>query len=367
MNHADAHRKLLDFAGALVDQQAARVAIAPQKPAGGFWFGGGNVVRGADGALYLVGRYRNHGDSRTGLSAGERGLELAIFRADGPDGPFEKIVSWSKSDLSPPDRPVLSIEGSALRITPDGVELFVSSEKDNVGYPSGLEGYLKPGAGVWSIDRLAAESIEALADAAVEPCLSCDDPRWLHVKDPHVLDRDGETVLGFCTHPFNWSSSNSAVAVRPAGADAFDPPDFTFFPRGFTWDVAISRITCLLPVPRVGTFADGPGRVLAFYDGGECLRNLDEHKAAVKRPRGCSCEELGGLAVAPRDDLRAIERLSVCFPAFVSPHGTGCSRYVSVLAIEDAWIAAWQQSRPDRSQPLVMNVLARKDAEAILA
>ena len=48
----------------------------------GFWFGGGNMVQDHDGTLWLVGRYRNHGDSRTGLGAGERGLELALFRSD---------------------------------------------------------------------------------------------------------------------------------------------------------------------------------------------------------------------------------------------------------------------------------------------
>ena len=54
-------------------------------------------------------------------------------------------------------------------------------------------------------------------------------------------------------------------------------------------------------------------------------------------------------------------------PLFVSPHGTGCSRYVDVLQTADGFYATWEQSQPDRSQPLVMNRLSREEAEAILA
>ena len=71
--------KLKALAVALVNQESARIIVEPQSPSPGFWFGGGNLIEDQDGRLYLVGRYRNYGDSRTGLSAGERGLELAIF------------------------------------------------------------------------------------------------------------------------------------------------------------------------------------------------------------------------------------------------------------------------------------------------
>ena len=94
---------------------------------------------------------------------------------------------------------------------------------------------------------------------------------------------------------------------------------------------------------------------LLFYDGGECVRNHDEHKHAVTRPRGYSCEELGGLAYVTGGDFSRVERLSEFRPLFVSPHGTGCSRYVDVLETDDGYYATWQQSQPDGSQPLVMN------------
>ena len=51
----------------------------------------------------------------------------------------------------------------------------------------------------------------------------------------------------------------------------------------------------------------------------------------------------------------------------MSPWGTGCSRYVSGLATGDAIHAFWQQSQPDRSQPLVTHALSTADAARLLA
>jgi hypothetical protein len=358
--------RLTRFCQALVNQEQARVIISPNQPASGFWFGGGNMVEDADGTFYLVGRYRNAGDSRTGLGAGERGLELAIFASTDRGKSFSKVLSFSKTDLNAGDKEVLSIEGAALHLTADGVELFVSTEKSNVGYPAGMEEFQKPGTGVWSIDYLKAPSIADLAQAAVMPLLNTEDPRFLHIKDPVVYDREnGDLVLAFCTHPFGWTSSNSGYAVRRAGSTHFEPPVFDFFPRGATWDVAMSRITCLLDLPRLGAFAGVDPLVLAFYDGGESLRRYEEHASAVRRPRGYSCEEIGGVAVIMAQDLSKSERLSLYLPLFISPHGTGCSRYVDVLRTEDGFYATWQQSQPDESQPLVMNFLSNEEVERL--
>jgi hypothetical protein len=153
--------------------------------------------------------------------------------------------------------------------------------------------------------------------------------------------------------------------LRRQGSGVFESPVLDFFPRGVTWDVAMTRGTCVLDVPPVGAFAER--RVsLMFYDGGECVRNLDQHETAVSRPRGYSCEELGGLAYFARGEFAGIERLSRHLPLFVSPHGTGCSRYVDVLAASDGFYATWQQSQADGSQPLVMNFLPRATAESLL-
>lgn len=361
------HRERLSrFAQALFDQKSAHVIVYPNQPRFGFWFGSGNLVEAPNGDFYLVGRYRNEGDSRIGLDAGERGLELVIFRSTDRGRSFSKVLSFPKAILGPPRRAVLSIEGSALHFTPSGVELFVSSEK-KMPYPPKLEVYQKPNTGVWTIERLTAPTVEELASAPIETILECADPRYLHVKDPFVLDQpNGDTYLGFVTHPFAWTSSNTGYAVRPAGSDTFLPPVYDFFPRGFVWDVAISRATGWLRVPRLGVFADGPEATLLFYDGGESMRDLDEHNQAAKRPRGYSCEELGGVAVAAGDGVSQIERLSIIAPFFVSPAGLGTSRYARVMETAEGYYAIWQQSQEDCSQPLVMHFLSREHAGKLL-
>ena len=320
---------------------------------------------GPDGAWYLAGRYRNEGDSRAGLGKGAHGLELAVLRSIDQGASFSKVLSFGKRDLAVGEREVVSIEGAKLRFHEGGVELYVSTEKNGIGYPQGLESYLKPGTGVWTIDLLEASAVEKLNGHRPRTIIEGSDPRWLHAKDPVVFDSPcGDTLLYFCTHPFNWSSSNAALAVRRRAAQAFSAPDYGFFPRGYTWDVAITRISGLCRVPAAG--AVPRGATLLFYDGGESLRPLQEHAAAVKRPRGYSCEELGGVALMVEPRYDQAERLSVALPAFVSPHGTGCSRYVSVLETGEGYFATWQQSQPDLSQPLVASFLSRQEAQRIL-
>lgn len=353
--------RLRRVAALLIDQERASVIVPTMRPSTGHWFGGGNMVEDAQGTLWLVGRYRNQGDSRTGLGAGERGLELAIFRSDDRGKSFTKSIRFSKDDLNVGSQQVLSIEGSALGVSDRGIELFVSTEKAGIGYPDGLESYLKPGTGVWTIDRLEADSMEGLRRSDVQTILQSTDPRFVHIKDPFLGFHHGKQCLFFCSHPFCWTSSNTGYVDLDQHGQPSGEPCFDFFQRGFTWDVAMTRGTAVLPLP-----AAAGELSLMFYDGGECVRNLDEHSAAVKRPRGYSCEELGGIAYLDANDLGSIRRISVTEPAFVSPHGTGCSRYVDVLATEEGYFATWQQGQADGSQPLVMNFVPRADVDALL-
>lgn len=364
-DHAVIHERLTAFSRLLIDQHAARVIVEPQDRSSGFWFGGGNMALGPDGALYVVGRFRNAGDSRTGVAAGTRGLELAIFRSTDHGGSFQKVVSWNKASLNSPSGEVVSIEGSCLRFVPDGVELFVSTEKSGIPYPAQVRDFLKPGAGVWTIDVLRASSVEELGNASVVAAFSSQLPEHLHVKDPFFWTTSNGDRLGYCSHPFGWSSSNTGVADLPASGEMVTHPQHSVFPRGTTWDVAMTRGTCVLDVPKVGAFADRQNRLL-FYCGGECLRPHEEHQTAVKRARGYSCEEIGGAAWYPDDDVSSARRLSDLQPLFISPFGTGCSRYVDVLATEKGFYATWQQSQDDLSQPLVMNFVERKTAEQVL-
>ena len=358
--------RLIELARRLVDQRNARVLVPPYENASGFWFGGGDLMQLDDGGFVLVGRYRNVGDSRTGLAAGERGLECALLRAPAFAGPYEKCKSFSKADLAVAGKTVTSIEGTAFRRTADGFELFVSSEKD-VAYPEAVREYQKPGTGVWSIDAIAAGSIDELDAASIREVLASDEPASLHVKDPVLVDDGGgETRVLFCIHPFAWSSSSTGLAVRGAGEGRFRIVSDCVLPRGPVWDVAAARVTDRLRVPRLGALRDLPPLSLYFYDGAECLRRHEAGAAAVQRPRGWSCEEIGGMAWCFDADFPHLRRLSVHFPLFVSPHGTGCSRYVSTLATADAVYATWQQSQGDESQPLVGHGLPMERVEQIL-
>ena len=280
---------------------------------------------------------------------------------------FEPVRSWSKAELSAHGT-VLSIEGTDLRRRAEGgVELFVSLEKD-VPYPDAYAAYQKPGTGVWSIDRMTGDTPASIDVATQETVLRTRRPQSLHVKDPVTFEAaDGATVLLFCSHPVSWASSNSGVAVRAAGATTFELASWEAVARGAIWDIAVTRVTDRLALPRVGLLREEPPTSVFFYDGAECMRPLEENPRAAKRPRGYSCEELGGAMWGRDAAFPAMERLSTVEPLFVSPTGTGSSRYVSTLLTKEFLYATWQQSQADRSQPLVMNALPMERVEAILS
>ncbi len=352
----------------LIDQGTARVLVRPYGGGSGEWFGGGNVLADEAGVLWLGGRYRTPGDSRTGTDAGQRGLEFAIFRSDDHGQSFTKVLNWSKQDLSRQGESIVSIEGAALHRLANGtVELFISTENLR-RYPEPLASYQKPGTGVWTIGRMVGESVERLDSATLGSVLECPDrPAYLHVKDPIVFDDQAlGTVMLFCSHPFAWSSANTGLAVRAPGADQFEVRSWQVVERGVVWDVASTRITSRLCVPSLGLFADEPPCSIYFYDGCECFREHEQHATAHSRPRGYSCEELGGAMVGWDKNFPQMHRLSELQPMFVSPHGSGCSRYVDVLRTPRGLFATWQQSQPDGSQPLVGHCLTMDEVESIL-
>ena len=352
--------KIQAFAKALINEKEASIAISAMGKVSGYWFGGGNMMEGNDGSLYITGRYRNTGDSRTGVGKGERGFELAIFQSKDKGRSFQKIRSFSKKDLNVDGYEVLSIEGTALFDNGNGIELFISTEKKNRQFPEGYETFHKPGTGSWTIDRMTGSDVEHLNISSLESVIDCRDQRWFNVKDPFVyLNKNNDLILGFCTHPFNWASSNSAYCIRKKGEEKFSEPVYNWFPRGFCWDVGITRATSFLNLKNFGT--------LVFYDGGEAMRDYPQHEKANKRPRGSSCEELGGLAIFYDDRPETVERLSIVLPSFISSTGSGCLRYVDVLKTDEGYYATWQQSQRNFSQPLIIRFLPKKEAENLLS
>lgn len=360
-------RKLIRLGTQLINQKRGRRIVEPTENRDGFWFGGGNSVRDPnDGSLWLIGRYRDAGDSRTGLNAGPRGRALAILRSTDQGRSFAEVRTWDKSDLYCKSA-VLSIEGSALRLTKRRVQVLVSTEKVRL-YPRPVAAFQKPGTGVWSIDAFSATSIDRLdPQQSIAPLLTSDDPAYLHLKDPNLSAGMGrQPLLLYCAHPCTWSASTSGRGVL--AAHSCESHDHDFFPRGPTWDVAAARVTCRLPVPKVGAFARLPSLSLYFYDGAESMRPLKVHVRGVVRPRGYSCEELGGLAYGFDRQFPRLYRLSRLQPLFVSPEGTGCSRYASVLTEADGGLfAIWQRSTSTRSQPLFGHRLTPARVESLLA
>lgn len=363
--------RLSELGRCLLDQQSARILVEPLGSSSGYWFGGGNLCLDQEEGVLISGRYRNQGDARSGVDQGERGLECVVFKANSPDCELKRIISFSKKDLSVNEE-VISIEGVSLIHSPkrqSQFEFIISTEK-KISYPPNLLDFQKPGTGVWSIDSISSESgIESLDHHQIKTIASSEKTSTLHYKDPvaFVWD-DGETHILFCHHPFSWSSTNSGLLTRTQNGDSFELMSEDVLGRGNSWDVACSRITERLPVPRIGPFADFPSISLYFYDGAECLRPLRQDSRAAKRPRGYSCEELGGLAWGWDKKFPEMQRISVDFPMFVSPYGTGCCRYASAIFLRDESIfATWQQSQSNNSQPLVANHLPAREVHRILS
>ena len=362
--------RLKELGQRLIDQRNARIIVPALGNESGFWFGGGNLIQDQDGTILACGRFRNPGDARTGTGSGERGLEFSVFRASSPDSTFSKALSFSKDDLSKNEE-VVSIEGASL--LPSGTdsttwELFVSTEK-RISYPKGLINFQKPGTGVWSIDRIKGEgNIDSLSPDTLKTVADSPKGESLHVKDPVAFRiNPGSTELAYCHHPFSWASSNTGLTRQVGANDVFELIDEDILPRGNSWDVACSRLTERLPIPKIGPFSDIPAISLYFYDGAECLRPLDQNPKAAKRPRGYSCEELGGLAWGWDHEFPKFSKISIDFPLFLSPHSTGCSRYASALFLEDgSLLGSWQQAQNDGSQPLVSNHLGKSEITRIL-
>ena len=366
----DLVQRLTELGQRLLDQKNAHIIVDALGESSGYWFGGGNVILDSSGNILISGRYRNEGDARTGTGAGARGLECAVFSSKSTHSKFEKILSFSKDDLSHREE-VVSIEGVSLLKSPnqDNKFDFIISTEKKIAYPKALINFQKPGTGVWSIDMIS--SVNGLASFKLnemQTIASSEKGSTLHVKDPVGFnDSRGNTHVLFCHHPFSWSSSNTGLISREAGKDSFELKSENILNRGNTWDVACSRITEKISIPKLGQFADIPDLSLYFYDGAECLRPLDQNPQAAKRPRGYSCEELGGLAWGWDDEFPILNKISINFPLFISPFGTGCSRYASAVRFDDDSIfATWQQSQSNYSQPLVGNHLSSAEVKRIL-
>jgi len=358
----DYEKKLINLGKKLIDQEKCKIVIEPYKRENGFWFGGGKIRKDKEGRIVLTGRYRNAGDSRYGVGKGERGLELAFFVSEDNGKTFKKIKSWNKKQLSFEGKEVISIEGSSIYFG-EKIEIYVSTEK-KVDYPENFKDYQKENTGIWSIDVFSSNSLEEVEPSNIKNIIYSTNPENLHIKDPVVFDINKRKYIVYCQHPFCWSCSYTGLGEIKQ--DKIELIKDEILQRGYTWDVAVTRITERLPVPKLGAFKDLPPISIYFYDGAECIRQHSQSEKGVKMPKGYSCEEIGGIAYGLDSEFPKIHRLSKYFPIFYSPEGSGCSRYVSSFSDDKKIYVTWQRSFPDFSQPLVMNIVELEEIEKIL-
>ena len=378
---------LVELSKEFVNQQKCKVIVAPNEDLTGFWFGAGNIVEVNEEVegikqqtLYLSGRYRNFGDSRKGLELGQRGISVALFSSTDKGTTWKLAKEWNKHELSQHlSQKILSIEGNCLYFNESTKkwEFYISSEKEKE-YPQEISEYRKPGTGIWSIDVIQSDtsSILTLNPSSIREVISTSSEDILHVKDPFVYsyfrssDQKRITKMIFCTHPFNWSSSNCALAVRENEEDVFNYhiENDQFVGRGKCWDVSVCRITSKFDVPpllihQIKSQINQQEKLdkedeekeekysFYYYDGAECVRELEQNKVGIIRSRGHSCEELGGLFIQKNDG--ELKRISLKFPMFISPFGSGCCRYISSYALSEGVITIWQQSQNSFAQSLV--------------
>jgi len=369
---------LIQLAQAMVNQENAQRLIEPMDHKEGFWFGAGNVVESQHvaGELWLCGRYRNSGDSRTKTEEQERGIACAIFRCKPESSSFELVHFWPKKDLAKATgQKILSIEGTCLHWNESNQqwEFYISTEK-RIQYPDQVSQYQKSGTGVWSIDRVFSPTLENLSlfgkskQSLIRTVLSSTHPSYLHVKDPVVYSyiHQGRRMNGmlFSCAPFSWSSSGTGFAMEDQSrGGGFTILTHEYVTRGSCWDVAITRITSRCSVP-LGMGNDSSAS-LYFYDGAECVTPHQQNVNGVVRPRGFSCHELGGLFIGTSGS--SLKRVSEFFPLFSSPFGSRSSRYVDACWTSLGLFTCWQQAQDDGSQPLVYTLLSPSQVSQILA
>ena len=224
-------RKLIRLGTRLIDQKRGRRLVEPTEDRDGFWFGGGNSVRDPnDGSLWLIGRYRDAGDSRTGLTAGPRGRALAIFRSTDNGRSFAEVRTWDKSDLYCGSA-VLSIEGSALRLNKRRVQVLVSTEKVRL-YPRPVAAFSEAGYGRLEHRRLHRYLHRPARPTGVD-CPSADQRRsgLSAPQRPQSLDRNGPAVPVALLHPSVHLVCEHFGSRRARGSFVREPRPRLLFPR----------------------------------------------------------------------------------------------------------------------------------------
>lgn len=274
------------------DYDDSQVVVPAPGDGPGYWAGGPSAVL-ADGVTWLAYRLRRP------VGVG-RGYAVAITRST--DG-----VTFEPAHLLARDAfGAASLERPALVRRPDGGwRIYVSCST--------------PGSLHWWVDALDADSPDRFDPATRRTTLPGDERTA--VKDPVVWHEAGRWHMWACCHPLpDPAEADRMVSRRAVSHDGLAWSWTGSELRGGQgWDDRGARVASRVP--------GGPGAPDALlYDG----------RATAEQ----NWEELTGVALVDDAGAAASGEGAVLHgmpggPVAVSPHGEGCLRYVSVVALPD--------------------------------
>jgi hypothetical protein len=308
----------------LFDPARGQTVIPPPGNGRGHWAGGCSALYDETrDRFYLCYRVR---------TPQARGRTCVVAESD--DGmTFDTVWSGAKEQFNSQ-----SIEKSSIFLTPEGkVRLYVS--------------YVDARTYKWRIDLLEAQEAAGLQPETRIKILTADDCGNEGVKDPVIYfcggiyhlfanyaptpaDGDPEKinrmhaegnafVSGVVNTGTGLATSTDGVRFRWEGS-VLEP--------GTGWDAFMVRMVSILYTPPVFT---------AFYDG---------------RPNvAASYEDRGGVAVSY--DLQHFRKVSQDVPLLASPEGTGCLRYLSVVAAKGKLYYYYEYARANGAHELRLNVV----------
>jgi len=312
------------------DPEQGQTVLEPEAPGPGYWVGAPSVLWDADRNSYLL-TYRRR--RPRGVDP-DRGYVAHV--AESQDGQrFEDVWTVEKSAFG-----TTSMEKFSLAREPGGpYRLYVC--------------YVDPADSRWRIDVLEADRPEAFDPGLARPALTAASTGTEGVKDPWVFKLGGlwHMLVSFAAaRPVDAATRrqmhatadvfNTGVLVAPTGlAVSEDGVNWGWYGEVFgvgdegAWDAYQSRIGSLLYRAPLW---------LGYYDGSASVEG--------------NYEERCGLAYS--FDLRNWERVTLSGPALVSPHGSGCLRYVDVVPRQGQLHFYYEYARPDGSHELRRSVVS---------
>jgi hypothetical protein len=304
--------------------------IEPVGTGPGWWAGAPSAVYDEQAArFYLYYRIR-----RPRGVAPDRGGECYI--GESRDGRSFRTIWSATKDQFETD----SMERAALHKGLDGAwRLYLS--------------YVDPRSRKWRIDLMGAASPDGFDPKAARCVFDPDDLGLEGIKDPYVLTLGGRyfMIVSYATRGGPLSASQEdvlhatadayntgLVRSRTGLASSCDGRHFTWHgdilsPGDSGWDAYCTRICSVVYLPPVFT---------GLYDGAADVRG--------------NYEERTGIAVSM--DMRHWDRVSTAGPALVSPHASGCLRYVDAVQLPDRIHYYYEYARPDGSHETRLNVVA---------